>query len=184
MRYLLEGSVRKAANRLRITAQLVDTSTGAHLWAEKFDGSMEDVFDLQDQVAASVVGTVAPRVEQAEIERVRHKPTENLDAYDCYLRGLAAFHEFTVPANEEALAQFQRAVALDPAFSSALGMATRCYAQRKGFGWSTEDAGEGVLARTLARQAVEVGRDDAVGRWRRRASRWWSTERSPTVQRT
>src|SRR5213078_3568610 len=81
VRYLLEGSVRKAANRVRITGQLIDASTGGHLWADHFDGPLDDIFDLQDQVTASVVGAIAPKLQQAEIERARHKPTECLDAY-------------------------------------------------------------------------------------------------------
>ena len=89
VRYVLEGSVRKAANRVRITGQLVDTATGAHLWAERFDGGLGDIFDLQDQVTESVVGAIAPAVEKAEIERAKRKPTESLDAYALYLRGLA-----------------------------------------------------------------------------------------------
>ena len=88
VRYVLEGSVRKAANRVRITGQLVDTATGAHLWADHFDGTLEDIFDLQDQLTAAIVGAIAPRVEQAEIERTKRKPTDRLDAYDYYLRGL------------------------------------------------------------------------------------------------
>ena len=95
VRYVLEGSVRKAGNRVRITGQLIDASTGAHLWADRFDGALEDIFDLQDQVTASVVGAIAPKLEQAEIERARRKPTESLDAYDYYLRGMAAFHQWT-----------------------------------------------------------------------------------------
>ena len=91
VRYVLEGSVRKAGTSVRITGQLIDTATGAHLWADRFDGALEDIFDLQDQVTASVVGAIAPKLEQAEIERSRRKPTENLDAYDHYLRGLAEF---------------------------------------------------------------------------------------------
>jgi adenylate cyclase len=91
VRYVLEGSVRKAANRVRITGQLVDTATGAHLWAERFDGGLGDIFDLQDQVTESVVGAIAPAVEKAEIERAKRKPTESLDAYAPYLRGLANF---------------------------------------------------------------------------------------------
>ena len=85
VRYVLEGSVRKAANRVRITGQLIDAATGAHLWADRFDGALEDIFDLQDQVTASVVGAIAPKLEQAEIERAKRKPTESLDAYDYYL---------------------------------------------------------------------------------------------------
>ena len=89
VRYVLEGSVRKAANRIRITAQLIDASTGMHLWAERFDGGLEDIFDLQDRVTARVVGEIAPKLEQAEIERAKRKPTDSLDAYDYYLRGRA-----------------------------------------------------------------------------------------------
>jgi TolB-like protein len=94
VRYVLEGSVRKAANRVRITGQLVDAATGAHLWADRFDGGLGDVFDLQDQVTESVVGAIAPAVEKAEIERAKRKPTESLDAYAIYLRGLARFYQF------------------------------------------------------------------------------------------
>jgi TolB-like protein len=93
VRYVLEGSVRKAANRVRITGQLVDTSTGAHLWADRFDGGLGDIFDLQDQVTESVVGAIAPAVEKAEIERAKRKPTESLDAYALYLRGLDRFYQ-------------------------------------------------------------------------------------------
>jgi TolB-like protein len=95
VRYVLEGSVRKAANRLRITAQLIDASTGAHLWANRFDGGLEDVFGLQDQVTASVVGTIGPKLEHAEIERAKRKPTESLDAYDYYLRGMGSVYQWT-----------------------------------------------------------------------------------------
>ncbi|MEH2558957.1 TolB-like protein/class 3 adenylate cyclase [Bradyrhizobium algeriense] len=93
VRYVLEGSVRKAANRVRITGQLVDAATGAHLWADRFDGGLGDVFDLQDQVTESVVGAIAPALEKAEIERAKRKPTESLDAYAIYLRGLARFYQ-------------------------------------------------------------------------------------------
>src|SRR5262245_60764679 len=95
VRYVLEGSVRKAASRVRISGQLVDGSTGVHLWAGRFDGTPEDIFDLQDQVTASVVGAIAPRLEQAEIERAKRKPTGSLDAYDYYLRGMARLTHWT-----------------------------------------------------------------------------------------
>src|SRR4029079_14029122 len=87
VRYLLEGSVRKAANRVRIAGQLVDAITGARLWANRFDGEIGDMFDLQDQVTESVVGAIAPVVEKAEIDRAKRKPTESLDAHALYLRG-------------------------------------------------------------------------------------------------
>ena len=90
VRYVLEGGVRKAGNRLRITAQLIEAETGAHLWADRFDGALEDVFDLQDQITERVVGIVEPSLQRSEIERSRRKRPENLDAYDLYLARLAA----------------------------------------------------------------------------------------------
>src|SRR4051812_25858186 len=113
VRYVLEGSVRKAANRVRITGQLVDTATGVHLWADRFDGGLSDVLDLQDQVTESVVGVIAPAVERAEIERAKRKPTESLDAYALYLRGLASYYQFgSRQPNDEALRLFNRAIEL------------------------------------------------------------------------
>jgi TolB-like protein len=100
VRYVVEGGVRKAGHRVRITAQLIDASTGAHLWADHFDGDREDIFDLQDQVTASVVGAIAPKLEQAEIERAKRKPTESLDAYDYFLRGMACTHQMTREATK------------------------------------------------------------------------------------
>src|SRR5260221_703033 len=149
VRYVLEGSVRRATNRMRITGQLIDASSGAHLWADRFDGGLVDVFDLQDQVAASVVGAIAPKLEQAEIERAKRKPTESLDAYDYYLRGIASFHAVfhgTKEAVSEALRLFYRAIELDPDFASAYGMAAWCYVLRKNYGWITDDAQESVEA--------------------------------------
>src|SRR5262249_33107574 len=99
VRYVLEGSVRKSGNRVRITGQLIDTSTGAHMWADRFDGGLEDVFDLQDRVTTSVVGAIAPKLEQAEINRSRRKAPDSLDAYDHYLQGMAALHQWTMEAN-------------------------------------------------------------------------------------
>ena len=162
VRYVLEGSVRKAGNRVRITGQLIDAATGAHLWADRFDGALEDVFDLQDQVTASVVNAIAPKLEQAELERSRHKPTESLDAYDYYLRGVAAVHRWTPEANAEALAHFTRAVELDPNFGAAWGLAARCYSQRKSCGWTIDAEQETLDADRAARRAAELGKDDAM----------------------
>jgi hypothetical protein len=120
---------------VRITGQLIDAATGAHLWADRFDGALEDIFDLQDQVTASVVGAIAPKLEQAEMERSRRKPTENLDAYDFYLRGLAGAHQWTKESTTDALTHFYRAIELDPHFAAAYGMAARVYALRRGGGW-------------------------------------------------
>jgi adenylate cyclase len=162
VRYVLEGSVRKAGSRVRITGQLIDTATGAHLWADRFDGALEDVFDLQDQVTMRVVGAIAPKMEQAEIERTKRKPTENLAAYDYYLRGLAGVHRWTKEDSDEALANFQQAIELDTEFAAAYGMAARCYSQRKASGWMEDRVAEGAAADRLARRAADLGKDDAV----------------------
>jgi len=162
VRYALEGGVRKAADRVRITAQLIDASTGAHLWADRFDGSLEHIFELQDQVTASVVGAIAPRLEQAEVERAKHKPTESLDAYDYFLRGIASLHSWTKESNDEALRLFNKAIELDPDFASAYGMASWCYVRRKGGRWMTDRVQETAEAARLGRRAVELGWDDPV----------------------
>jgi len=163
VRYVLEGSVRKAANRVRITGQLVDTATGAHLWADRFDGGLDDIFDLQDQVTESVVGAIAPAVEKAEIERAKRKPTESLDAYALYLRGLARFYQFgNRQANDEALRLFNSAIELDPTFAAAYGRATLCYVWAKTNGWFSDTANEIAEVTRLAQRAVELGKNDAV----------------------
>jgi TolB-like protein/class 3 adenylate cyclase/tetratricopeptide (TPR) repeat protein len=163
VRYVLEGSVRKAANRVRITGQLVDTTSGAHLWADRFDGGLDDIFDLQDQVTESVVGAIAPAVEKAEIARAKRKPTESLDAYTVYLRGLARLYQFdSRQANDEALRLFNKAIELDPDFASAYGHAASCYAYAKGVGWILGTADEIADAKRLAHRAVELGKDDAI----------------------
>ncbi|HEV2546810.1 MAG TPA: adenylate/guanylate cyclase domain-containing protein [Stellaceae bacterium] len=159
VRYVLEGSVRKAASKVRITGQLIDTSTGTHLWAQRFDGSLEDIFDLQDQVTVSVVGAITPKLEQAEIERAKRKPTERLDAYDYYLRGIASYHQFTKESHEEALRLFYRAIELDPDFASAYGMAVRCYIWRKANKWISDRVKEIAETARLARRATELGKE-------------------------
>jgi TolB-like protein/class 3 adenylate cyclase/tetratricopeptide (TPR) repeat protein len=162
VRYVLEGSVRKAGNRVRITGQLIDTATGAHLWADRFDGTLEDVFDLQDQVTESVVGAIAPRLERAEIERAKRKPTGSLDAYDYFLRGMAGVHTWERGAHQEALSHFYKAIELDPNFASAYGMAARCFSWRKVCGWMVEPEKETAEAVRLARRAAVLGQDDAL----------------------
>ena len=162
VRYVLEGSVRKAGTRVRITGQLVEASTGAHLWADRFDGALEDVFELQDHVTSSVVAAIAPKLEQAEIERSKRKPTNNLDAYDYYLRGIDNLHSQTRESTSEALRLFRRAIELDPEFASAYAMAAFCYSQRKAFGWVTNRSQDIAEATPLARRAMELTRDDAL----------------------
>ncbi len=162
VRYVLEGSVRKAGNRIRIAGQLIDASTGAHLWADRFDGGLEDIFDLQDQVTATVVSVIAPKLERAEIERAQRKPTDSLDAYDYYLRGEASSRPWTREANSEALRLYYKAIELDPDFASAYGRAAFCYVQRKARGWLIDRNQEIAEGARLAKRAVRLARDDAV----------------------
>jgi TolB-like protein len=162
VRYVLEGSVRKAANRVRITGQLVDATSGGQIWAERFESTLDDIFELQDQVTASVVGAIAPQLERAEIERAKRKPTESLDAYDYYLRGTANLHQGTREAINEALPLFHKAIQFDPDFASAYAMAAWCHVWRKINGWMTDRSQEVAEGARLARRAVDLGRDDAV----------------------
>jgi tetratricopeptide (TPR) repeat protein len=162
VRYVLEGSVRKAANRVRITGQLIDATSGAHIWADRFEGALDDILELQDQMTESVVGAIAPQLERAEIGRAKLKPTESLNAYDYYLRGMADLHRGGRQDVERALPLFRKAIDLDPDFASAYAMAAWCHFWRKVNGWMcdrTHEMSEGVQ---LARRAVELGRDDAV----------------------
>jgi TolB-like protein/class 3 adenylate cyclase len=163
VRYVLEGSVRKAGNRVRITGQLIDADTGSHLWADRFDGDLQDVFDLQDQVTSRAVNAIAPRIEEVEINRAAHKPTENLDAYDCYLRGLAEYNKFGgKEVNDQALRYFNRAIQIDPNFASASARASDCYRERRMQGWMADVPREIAEATRLARHAAELGKKDAT----------------------
>lgn len=160
--YVLEGSVRKAADRVRITGQLIDAATGAHLWAERYEGTLDDIFELQDRIATNVAGAIAPQVELAEIERAKSKPTASLNSYDCYLRGLAHLHRGTRESVDAALPLFHRSIELDPEFATAQAMTAWCYFWRKVNGWNVADPKEIAEGARLARRAVELGRDDAV----------------------
>ena len=158
VRYVLEGSVRKAGNRVRITGQLVEAATGRHLWADKFDGALEDVFGLQDQVTSSVVGLIAPEVEKAEIERAMHKPTDRLDSYDFFLRGMASMNKTQYP---EARGFFTKAFERDPEYAVAYAMAATTLMLEQGASGVPLAAEARADAVRLARQASKVGADDA-----------------------
>jgi adenylate cyclase len=160
--YVLEGSLRKSANRVRITCQLIDTSNGMHIWADRYEGSLEDIFDLQDQVTANLVSAIARQLQRAAIERAKRKPTENLSSYDYFLRGMASFHQLNAEASGDALRHFNKAIALDPEFSTAYGMGAWCYVWRIAYGWIVDSKQEYAEAVRLARLAIELGRDDAV----------------------
>ena len=162
VRYVLEGSVRKAGGRVRISGQLIDSRSGAHLWADRFDGSLEDVFDLQDRVTASVVGAIAPKLNQAEIDRAKRKPADNIDAYDCFLRGMASIYEQTRDSWEQALRLFYRAIELDPDFATPYGLAARCYQTRRTSGWFEDKDHDSTETKRLAMRVSEIGQDDAL----------------------
>jgi TolB-like protein/Tfp pilus assembly protein PilF len=162
VRYVLEGSVRKAGERVRIAGQLIDAATNTNLWADRFQGSLEDIFDLQDQIATSVVAAMVPKLEQAEIARARRKPTDSLDAYDYYLRGLASAHRMTQEGTSEALRLLARASELDPEFATPHGLAASCYVDRKMHGWMSDPNQEVAEAARHARRAAALGKDDAV----------------------
>ncbi|GEO41092.1 hypothetical protein SAE02_52400 [Skermanella aerolata] len=162
VRYVLEGSMRKAANRVRITGQLIDATTGAHIWAERFEGTLDDIFELQDQISASIVGVIARQLERVEIERAKRKPTGSLDAYDYYLRGRATLNRGTREAIAEGLPLFYKAIELDRDFASAYAMAGWCHFWRKVNGWMIDRPREIAEGTRLARLAVELGMDDAV----------------------
>lgn len=161
-RYILEGSWRQAQGRVRITGQLVDATTGATHWAGRFEGVLDNLFEFQDDIADSVVGAIAPQLEQAEIARARYKPTESLSAYDCYLRGMAQLHRGTRDGIDAALLMFRRALEYDTDFSSAYAMAAWCYCWRKINGWMQDRAAETAEGAYLARRAIELGKYDAV----------------------
>src|SRR6516165_6725071 len=154
VRYSLEGSVRKAGNRVRITGQLIAATTGAHIWADHFNGALDDIFELQDQVAARVAGAIDPKLRQAEIERASRKPTANLTAYDLYLRALAQSYRHIEEGHAEAVVLARRALAIDPSYAPAAALIGWCYLIQRVQGWGTvsdDEIAEGVR---LARQAL------------------------------
>jgi adenylate cyclase len=160
VRYVLEGSVRKAGSRLRITGQLIDTDTGSHIWAERYDGELEEIFDLQDKITSNVAGAIEPKVRDAEIRRAQAKATTNLTARDLYMRAVAGFIELTEASYAEALLLLDRAVAADPRFSSAYGLITWCQLNKLAQGWG--DPSE-LKTRALAAAALalQTGKDDS-----------------------
>jgi TolB-like protein len=161
VRYVLEGSVRKGGNRVRITGKLIDAGTGAHLWADQFDSQLDDIFALQDQVTRSVVGAIFPRLERAEIERAKRKPTESLHAYDYYLRALSCTYRFTREENIEAYELTKTARDIDSEFAAAHALGASLLMYRKAFGWRIDPAQERVETRRLARRAIELDKSDA-----------------------
>jgi TolB-like protein/DNA-binding SARP family transcriptional activator len=158
--YVLEGSVRKAGNRIRITAQLLDAANGAHLWADRFDATLEDIFDLQDKVASSVAGVIEPTLQAAEHRRSIRRPTDDLTAYDLFLQARVALYSASREGAIRALELAEQALERDPNYGSALAVAARCHSNFYGSGWTNDleaTRKEGIKA---ARRALRVAGDD------------------------
>jgi tetratricopeptide (TPR) repeat protein len=161
VRYVLEGSVRRGGNRVRITAQLIDALTGAHLWADRFDGSLEDVFDLQDQVASSVAGVIEPTLQAAEIRRSVERPTNDLTAYDLCLRALSYNFTWERRGIIEALELLLQAIERDARYGRALVWAARCHLDLHVNGWTEFPDADRRNGVDLARRALGVASDEA-----------------------
>jgi adenylate cyclase len=159
VRYILEGSVRKSGNRVRITAQLILATTGSHLWAERYDRDFTDIFELQDEITLAVVAAIEPNVRAAELERVRHTRPDNLDAYDLILRALP-YATTTVPDDANAaIPLLERALELEPRLANVHGLLARCFQIR--YTAAGQNEPDKVAAIMHARRALELGVDDA-----------------------
>jgi TolB-like protein/class 3 adenylate cyclase/TPR repeat protein len=162
VRYVLEGSVRKAGQRLRITGQLVEAETGAHLWADRIDSVLEDVFDLQDRVTLAVAGAMEPLIMQAEIRRANRKPTENLQAYDWLLRAIGERQLFSRDGSDRAIDMARRAIELDPRYAQAYAYLTEWICLRRINGWMEDEAGETAEGVRFAHLAVQLAPNDSL----------------------
>ncbi|MBV8577266.1 MAG: CadC-family transcriptional regulator, partial [Acetobacteraceae bacterium] len=160
VRYVLEGAVRKAGGRLRISAQLIDATTGAHLWADRFDGQLQDIFELQDQVAASVAGVIEPTLEVAETRRLADRPTNDLTALDFYLRALPDLDAFTKESLLRALDLLGQAIERDPHYGPALVLAAHCHAGLEVNCWAEDSEAARRTSIDLARRALRSTPDD------------------------
>jgi TolB-like protein len=161
--YVLEGSVRRAGSRLRITGQLIDATTGAHLWAERFDGEASEVFALQDDITERVVAAIEPTLELAESERTRALPQSELDAYDLLLRASSLRDTFTADSLKAAIGCLEQALAIDPIYAPAMAAVAYCHALRHFQGWADDDYRGNAVA--LAWRATELAPVDAQVLW-------------------
>jgi adenylate cyclase len=159
VRYVLEGSLRKSGSRVRVTAQLIAAASGTHVWAERYDRALDDIFAVQDEITLSVVGAIEPSLRQAEVERARRKRPDSLDAYDLYLRALPYLHASMPGDADKALALLEKALALQPDYPAAHAAVAWCHEVRYMRGGLQEADKEAALEH--ARAAIEAGADDA-----------------------
>jgi adenylate cyclase len=160
VRYVLEGSVRKAGNRVRITGQLIEAATGRHVWADRFEGNLSNIFDLQDQITENVVTAIEPSVRNIEIERAKGKATDSLDAYDCYLRSLPEFYSYSEQGYRAAQVLLTKAVSRDPSYADAWGALADCIGKQILSGWVDDREAAKAAAREAAAKAVQVDPDN------------------------
>ena len=165
VRYVLEGSVRRAGDRVRITAQLVESENGAHVWADRYDGRLDDVFDLQDQICASIVGTLEPTLQRVELQRILHKRPESFSAYDFYLKALPSFHDVTRHGNDEARRLLGQAIQADPGYALAHALLGYCHQRRRQQGWGDRFADDQAAGVAAAERALALGGDDPAVLW-------------------
>jgi tetratricopeptide (TPR) repeat protein len=165
VRYILEGSVRRGGDRLRFAGQLIDATSGGHIWADRFEGNVGNVFDLQDRFTESVVAAIEPKLQLAEIDRLKHKPASNLDAYDLLLRAQQCEYEFRMDSHAAALRYLEQALVLDPTYAPAMALAALCHAERHDQSWMKDPEGEVRDGIILAYRAVELCKDDANVLW-------------------
>ena len=165
VRYVLEGSVRRGGDRIRFTGQLIDATTGGHIWADRFEGDVGNMFDLQDQFTESVVAAIEPRLQLAEIGRLKYKPASNLDAYDLLLRAQQCEYEFRRDSHAAAIRHLKRALVIDSSYAPAMALAALCHAECRDQGWMQNPEGEASEALRLASRAVELENDNANVFW-------------------
>lgn len=162
VKYVLEGSVQRAGSRVRITVQLIETDGGAHLWADKYDGSLDDIFDLQDKITAQVAGAIQPSIQFAEIERTRRKPPQDLGAYDFTMRAMPDVWMLEEIAAEKALSLLDKALEIDPDYPLALALAAWCWAQRSVYNWADDISRAKAEALSRAERAAQMSSDDPL----------------------
>ena len=173
VRYVLEGTIRRAGDRLRFAGQLIETGGGAQIWADRFEGDMRDVFELQDRIAENVIAAIEPKLQAAEIERVKQKPASSLDAYDLLLRAQQFEFEYTEKSLNDAIRCVEQALAIDPAYAPAMALGAYCYAERRNQGWVKNLKAEAAEGLRLAQLAVELEPENSTVLWMAGVAFWW-----------